>query len=183
VIGRLLPLIWRKGAIVLPLVAKPPWSQDPSRPSPFYCNRRRASEIPLRCASADLRILTRLTSKGQSGPQGLSDLYEATFRSGITLQCKNTSPVISHPRAQVLCTSVRNECGADRFKILQVPGRGCLSRGTPDMEVVSTDEKNIRRAIRIGVGEALGSYYGEVLKLKESIPSTRYRGRLIHDST
>jgi hypothetical protein len=44
-----------------------------------------------------------------------------------------------------------------------------VSRGTPDMEVVPTDEKNVRRAIRTGVGDALRSYYGDLLK--ETIPS------------
>jgi hypothetical protein len=37
------------------------------------------------------------------------------------------------------------------------------------MEIVSTDENNVRRAIRIGIGDALGSYYGDFLK--EGIPS------------
>jgi hypothetical protein len=41
-------------------------------------------------------------------------------------------------------------------------------RGTPDMEVVPTDEKNVRRAIRTGIGAALRSYYDDVLK--EGIP-------------
>jgi hypothetical protein len=37
------------------------------------------------------------------------------------------------------------------------------------MEIVSTDENNVRRAIRVGIGDALGSYYGDLLK--EGIPS------------
>jgi hypothetical protein len=37
------------------------------------------------------------------------------------------------------------------------------------MEIVPTDEKNVRHAIRTGVGEALRSYYGDLLK--EPIPS------------
>ena len=44
-----------------------------------------------------------------------------------------------------------------------------MSRGGPDMEVVAIDEKNARRAIRTGIGEALRSYYGDLLK--EPIPS------------
>jgi hypothetical protein len=36
------------------------------------------------------------------------------------------------------------------------------------MEIVPTDENNARRAIRIGIGDALGSYYGDLLK--EGIP-------------
>jgi hypothetical protein len=42
-------------------------------------------------------------------------------------------------------------------------------RGTPDMNVVPTDEKNVRRAIRTGVGDALRNHYGDVLK--EAIPT------------
>jgi hypothetical protein len=42
-------------------------------------------------------------------------------------------------------------------------------RVTPDMDVVSTDEKNVRRAIRTGVGDALRNHYGDVLK--EAIPT------------
>jgi hypothetical protein len=37
------------------------------------------------------------------------------------------------------------------------------------MEVVPIDEKNVRRAIRTGVGDALRSYYGD--PLKETIPT------------
>jgi Anti-sigma factor NepR len=37
------------------------------------------------------------------------------------------------------------------------------------MDVVPTDEKNVRRAIRTGVGDALRSHYGDVLK--EIIPT------------
>jgi hypothetical protein len=44
-----------------------------------------------------------------------------------------------------------------------------VSRGTPYMEVVPTDENNVRRAIRIGIGDTLRSYYGDLLK--EGIPS------------
>jgi hypothetical protein len=36
------------------------------------------------------------------------------------------------------------------------------------MEVVATDEKNVRRAIRTGIGEALRSYYGDLSK--EPVP-------------
>ena len=45
---------------------------------------------------------------------------------------------------------------------------GAVLRGTQVMEIVPTDEKNVRRAIRTGVGEALCCYYGELLK--EPIP-------------
>jgi hypothetical protein len=45
---------------------------------------------------------------------------------------------------------------------------GAVSRGTPDMEVVRTDEKHVRQAIRTGVGEALRNYYDD--HLKEPIP-------------
>jgi hypothetical protein len=44
-----------------------------------------------------------------------------------------------------------------------------VSRGTPEMEVVPTDENNVRRAIRIGIGDTLRSYYGDLSK--EVIPS------------
>ena len=37
------------------------------------------------------------------------------------------------------------------------------------MEVVPTDENNVRRAIRIGIGDALRRYYGDLLK--EGIPN------------
>jgi Anti-sigma factor NepR len=37
------------------------------------------------------------------------------------------------------------------------------------MDIVPTDEKNVRRAIRTGVGDALRSYYGDALK--ETVPS------------
>jgi hypothetical protein len=37
------------------------------------------------------------------------------------------------------------------------------------MNVVPTDEKNVRRAIRTAVGDALRNHYGDVLK--EAIPS------------
>lgn len=37
------------------------------------------------------------------------------------------------------------------------------------MEVVATDEKNVHRAISTAIGEALRSYYGDLLK--EPIPS------------
>ena len=36
------------------------------------------------------------------------------------------------------------------------------------MEIVPTDEKNVRRAIRTGIGDTLRSYYGDLLK--EGIP-------------
>jgi Anti-sigma factor NepR len=42
-------------------------------------------------------------------------------------------------------------------------------RGTPDMDVVPTDEKNVRQAIRTGVSDALRNHYGDVLK--EAIPN------------
>jgi len=45
---------------------------------------------------------------------------------------------------------------------------GAVSRETPDLEVVRTDEKNVRQAIRTGVGEALRNYYDD--HLKELIP-------------
>src|ERR1700757_3458067 len=54
-------------------------------------------------------------------------------------------------------------------KYCKSPTGGTVSRGTPDMEVVPTDEKNVRRAIRTGVSDALRSYYGDLLK--ETIPS------------
>jgi hypothetical protein len=38
-----------------------------------------------------------------------------------------------------------------------------VSRGTPDMEIVPTDEKNVRRAIRTAIGDTLGKYYGDPL--------------------
>jgi hypothetical protein len=44
-----------------------------------------------------------------------------------------------------------------------------VSHGTPDMEIVPTDEKSVRRAIRIVIGDALGGYYGD--PLRETIPS------------
>jgi Anti-sigma factor NepR len=37
------------------------------------------------------------------------------------------------------------------------------------MDVAPTDEKNVRRAIRTGVGDGLRSYYGDVSK--EIIPT------------
>jgi hypothetical protein len=37
------------------------------------------------------------------------------------------------------------------------------------MDVVPTDEKNVRRTIRTGVGDALRNHYGDVLK--EPIPT------------
>jgi hypothetical protein len=37
------------------------------------------------------------------------------------------------------------------------------------MDVVSTDEKNVRRAIETGVGDALRKYYGDVLN--EEVPN------------
>jgi hypothetical protein len=52
------------------------------------------------------------------------------------------------------------------------------------MEVVPTDEKNVRRAIRTGVSDALRSYYGDLLK--ETIPSRLtdllqwVNGRILH---
>jgi hypothetical protein len=54
-------------------------------------------------------------------------------------------------------------------KYCKSPTGGAVSRGTPDMEVVPTYEKNVRRAIRTGVSDALCSYYGDLLK--ETIPS------------
>ena len=44
-----------------------------------------------------------------------------------------------------------------------------MLRGTPDMDIVPNDEKNIRRAIRTGISEALNSYYSDLLK--DPIPS------------
>jgi hypothetical protein len=37
------------------------------------------------------------------------------------------------------------------------------------MEVVPTDEKNVRRAIRTAIGDTLGDYYGD--PLGQTIPS------------
>jgi Anti-sigma factor NepR len=50
-----------------------------------------------------------------------------------------------------------------------VTGQGAALRGTPNMDVVPTDEKNVRRAIRTGVGDALRNHYRDVLK--EAIPT------------
>jgi hypothetical protein len=44
-----------------------------------------------------------------------------------------------------------------------------VSRGTPGMQVLPYDEKHLRRTVRTGIGDALRSYYGELLK--EAIPS------------
>jgi hypothetical protein len=55
------------------------------------------------------------------------------------------------------------------FKYCKSLDRGAESRGTPDMDVVPTDEKNVRRTIRTGVSDALRSHYGDVLK--ETIPT------------
>ena len=50
----------------------------------------------------------------------------------------------------------------------QTEGGPCRA-GPRDMEVVPTDENNVRRAIRIGIGDALRRYYGDLLK--EGIPN------------
>jgi hypothetical protein len=51
----------------------------------------------------------------------------------------------------------------------QQTGGGRVGAGRPDMEVLPTDENNVRRAIRIEIGDALRSYYGDLLK--EGIPN------------
>ena len=75
--------------------------------------------------------------------------------------------MISHLRAQGLCKRVLEQTQRQRIQTTD-RGRPCLA-GLPDMEVVPTDENNVRRAIRIGIGDALRSYYGKLLK--EGIPN------------
>ena len=90
--------------------------------------------------------------------------------SRVALRRKKKRLVISHPRAQVLCKRARNELGASGFKIL-VSHRtgGAVSSRAPSMDLLSTDEKNVRRAIETGVGDALRKYYGDVLN--EEVPN------------
>jgi hypothetical protein len=54
-IARRLALVSRTAAIFLPCGTKWPWSPDPSTLWPSCHSSRHASEIPLRCPSADLR--------------------------------------------------------------------------------------------------------------------------------
>ena len=75
--------------------------------------------------------------------------------------------MISHLRAQDLCRCVLEQTQRQRIQTTD-RGRPCRA-GRPDMEVVPTDENNVRRAIRIGIGDAIRSYYGDLLK--EGIPN------------
>ena len=76
--------------------------------------------------------------------------------------------VISHLRA---CTRFVQTCfEKTQRQRIQTTDRGRLRRaGRPDMEVLPTDENNVRRAIRIEIGDAVRSYYGDLLK--EGIPN------------
>jgi len=89
------------------------------------------------------------------------------FDLRIALRRKKSSLALSHLRAQDLCRRVLEQTQRQRIQVTD-RGRPCRA-GLPDMEVVRTDENDVRRAIRIGIGDTLRRYYGDVLE--EDIPS------------
>jgi hypothetical protein len=86
---------------------------------------------------------------------------------GLRCDAKKSSLVISHLRAQDLRRCVLEQTQKQRIQVTDrgVPYRAALL----DMEVVRTDENNVRRTNRMRIGDTLRSYYGDLLK--EGIPS------------
>jgi hypothetical protein len=91
--------------------------------------------------------------------------HDWRFDLRITLQRKRKFLALSHLRAQD-SFGTNAEIAASKYCKYR---QGAALHGTPTMEIVLTNDKNVRQAIRTAIGNVLRSYYSSLLK--EPMPS------------